>query len=649
MCGIAGLLDTTHQLDEQELTATVLEMANALYHRGPDDGGTWADPRTGIALGHRRLSIVDVSPLGHQPMGSACGRYVVSFNGEIYNFQRLRRELQETCVFRGHSDTEVLLAAVSRYGVHEAVQRFNGMFAFALWDRETRRLHLVRDRAGEKPLYYGWLGGAFVFASELKAVRRHPGFSARLNRDAIALYLRHNYIPAPYTIYADVKKVQPGTIVTLTRAAGTWSTDTTPYWSAKQCAEAGLDDPFRGSIHEAVDALDDLLRDAVRMRMVADVPLGAFLSGGIDSSTIVALMQRHSRTPVRTFTIGFHEEGYNEAIHAKAVADHLGTDHVELYVRPEEALAVIPRLPALYDEPFSDSSQIPTYLLAALTRRHVTVSLSGDGGDELFGGYDRYVQGMKLWRLLGRCPSWLRRPGGTMLTALSPHTWDRLTQWIPNGSVPFLSKNPGYRLHKLGDLLSSADPEGMYRGLVSHWRQPARIVHGAVEPPTVLTDPARWLRADGLAERMMHLDLESYLPDDILVKVDRATMGVSLEARIPMLDHRVIEFAWRLPVAWKMQDGIGKWILKQVLYRYVPQPLLERPKMGFGVPLDLWLRGPLREWAESLLDERRLREDGIFDPAPIRQTWAEHVAGLQNWQYHLWDVLVLQSWLTETK
>jgi len=646
MCGITGFLRGSRTSDE-EAGETIRRMTDTLRHRGPDDSGIWLDERDGIALGHRRLSIIDLSPEGHQPMLSASGRYVIVFNGEVYNFLALRRELEDAGQrFRGHSDTEVMLAAIEAWGLQEAVKRFVGMFAFALWDRVGKTLHLVRDRIGEKPLYYGRSGSDFLFASELKAFAAHPGFRGEVDRNALALYLRHNYVPAPYSIYHGIRKLLPGTILSVDMNTAYDMAESVPYWSGKTTAEEGIADPFSGGDSEAISRLERLLLDVIAQEMVADVPLGAFLSGGIDSSTVVALMQARSARPVKTFTIGFHEDAYNEAAYAKEVARHLGTDHTELYVTPKEAIAVIPRLPALYDEPFADSSQIPTFLVAQLTRGHVTVSLSGDGGDELFGGYNRYFWGRSIWKRLGWMPKGLRSGLSASLASFSPSSWDglfsRFDRLLP-GSMK--QQNPGDRLHKLAEILAVNDPEEMYLGLVSHWKSPAAVVPGSIEPPTALTDRKRWAALPDFTLRMMYLDLITYLPDDILAKVDRAAMGVGLESRVPFLDHRVVEFAWRLPLSMKIRNGQGKWLLRQVLYRYVPERLIERPKIGFGVPIDSWLRGPLRDWAEALLDEGRLRREGFFDPKPIREKWEEHLSGRKNWHYYLWNILMFQAWL----
>lgn len=651
ICGLTGFFDATRQTALEELQATVLRMVNTLCHRGPDDGGAWVDEKAGIALGHRRLSIVDLSPEGHQPMHSEYGRYVVVFNGEIYNFLELRRELE--CLghsFLGHSDTEVLLASVKQWGLWQAVERFVGMFAFALWDRREYVLYLVRDRLGIKPLYYGWMGKTFLFGSELKALRFHPDFNGKINRNALALYLRFCYIPAPYSIYEGIYKLPPGTILTL-HCADTGSDPTPiPYWSAREVAERGIAVPFTGSVDEAIEHLDSLLRNAIKLRMIADVPLGAFLSGGVDSSTVVALMQAQCSRPVKTFSIGFYEQGYNEANQAKAVAAHLGSDHTELYVTPEQAMAVIPKLPTLYDEPFSDSSQIPTFLVSEFARRKVTVSLSGDGGDEIFAGYNRYFWGRSIWHKIGWMPQNLRGIAAKALTILSPQAWEAVFSKLD----PFLpekikQRTPGDKLHKLAEILAVENPDEMYRGLVSTWKEPADVVIDASELPAKLTERDHLAYLPDFTQRMIYLDTVTYLPDDILTKVDRASMGVSLEARVPLLDHRVVEFAWRVPLSMKIRDGQGKWLLRQVLYRYVPRELIERPKTGFGVPIDRWLREPLRDWADDLLNSEGLKREGFFRPEPILKLWQEHLRGERNWQYCLWNVLMFQAWLEKEK
>lgn len=649
MCGLAGFFGPATRNDA-DLSAIAQRMNDTIYLRGPDSHGVWSDQAHGIALGHRRLSILDLSPEGHQPMVSRNGRFVIVFNGEVYNFRDLRAELEAAGhAFRGHSDTEIMLAAFCQWGVQAATKRFNGMFAFAVWDRDEKLLHLGRDRLGEKPLYYGWMpDGTLLFGSELKALKPHPAFQGEINRDAIAGLLKLNYIADPHSIYQGIYKLPPATLLTWDGSSA--RSKPVHYWDLKAVAEASIQEPYRGSEQDAILELEALLMDAVGIRMVSDVPLGAFLSGGIDSSTIVALMQAQSRKPVRTFTIGFHEKNFNEAGFAKEVAQHLGTDHTELYISPRETLDVIPKLPTMYDEPFSDYSQIPTFLVCQMARQHVTVALSGDAGDELFSGYERYFVGRSLWNKISALPGWGRKATAGGLTLLSARTLNTLIE-------PFKKLLPakyhhvsvGDKLHKLAEVLRVSEPVDMYQNLVSHWKHPHQIVINGHEPATALIDNSNWPRVPDFTHRMMHLDMETYLPGDILTKVDRASMGVSLEGRIPLLDPRVIEFAWRIPLSMKVKGGQGKWLLRQVLYKHVPQRLIDRPKMGFSVPIGEWLRGELRDWAEALLDESRLKREGFFHPAPIREKWSEHLEGSRNWQYYLWDVLMFQAWFEAQK
>lgn len=642
MCGITGVLTngSAHHLDE-----VVRAMTDRLVHRGPDDRGTWVDADAGIALGHRRLSILDLSPAGHQPMLSACERYVIAFNGEIYNHLALREMLQGSTdtphSWRGHSDTETLLAAFAQWGVEETLRRAVGMFAIALWDRRDRMLTLARDRIGEKPLYYGLQGATFLFGSELKALKAHPEFRGEVDRGALSMLLRHNYVPAPYSIYEGIHKLPPGTFLQL--RANQRDVTPMPYWSLTDVAERGMAEPFSGSDDEAVAMLEQVLGKAVRGQMVADVPLGALLSGGIDSTSITALMQASSSRPVRTFTIGFDEREYDEGTHARAVAKHLGTHHTELRLSGADALALVPQMPSMYDEPFADSSQLPTHLVMKLARQHVTVALSGDAGDEMFGGYNRHLQAPNVWKYLRRMPGPLRRAAGAVLTAIPSEAVNRLAGPITRHVGVAL---PGAKAHRLGMRLRDVTSvDDLYVSLVSEWPTPERMVVGGHMPNNLLDQRARWPKLADAAARMMALDTLTYLPDDILVKVDRAAMAVSLETRAPFLDRDVIELAWSLPMHMKIRGGHGKWALRRLLDRYVPRALVERPKMGFGIPLDEWLRGPLRDWAETLLAEDRLRREGYFDPAPIRAAWLAHQNGHASNGYRLWSALMFQSWL----
>ncbi len=638
MCGIAGIWDQRARSAPEALVNATQRMTDALRHRGPDAGDVWYDAAAGLALGHRRLSIIDLSPAGAQPMVSSCGRFVISFNGEAYNFADLRPELEAAGRrFRGHSDTEVIVEGVAQWGVAATVERVIGMFAMALWDRQERVLTLVRDRLGIKPLYWARFGDTLLFGSELKSLRTHQGWTPRLNRAAAAAFFRLAYVPGPATIYEGVHLLPPGTILT---ARALREPELSSFWSLEAVAREGQSARFGGSEQDAVDALDALLGDAVRRRMIADVPLGAFLSGGIDSSTIVALMQANNPRKVRSFTIGFHERQYNEAEHAKAVAAHLGTDHTELYVSPEHALAVIPRLPDMYDEPFADASQIPTFLVSEMTRRHVTVALSGDGGDEVFGGYNKYFQLRRFFGALERLPPATGSMAASLIRAVPRGAWSMLAGIIPEQHRPPQLDD---KMQKLAGVLEGGSDD-FYRLVGTHWPDPALLVPGAVAPLLAADDPRFAIVVPDPVERMQFLDTLTYLPDDILTKVDRASMAVALEARVPLLDHRVVAFSWSLPPEWKARPGQGKYLLRRVLDRYVPRSLVERPKAGFAAPIDSWLRGPLKDWAEGLLDPARLKREGVLAPEPIGEKWREHLDGKRNWQYLLWDVLMFQAW-----
>ncbi|PVY70823.1 asparagine synthase (glutamine-hydrolysing) [Tamilnaduibacter salinus] len=637
MCGIAGYWGgSTHT------TAIAESLADRISSRGPDDSGVWLDGCTSLALAHRRLAILDLSPAGHQPMVSPCGRYTLVYNGEIYNHQDLRAQLEAeggASEWRGHSDTETLLVALLHWGVESTLTRLNGMFAFGFWDTRERQLFLARDRMGEKPLYYGRSGETFLFASELKAMTAHPDWCGQVDRDVLALYMRYSNVPAPWCIYKGIAKLPPAHYVVISQSGNSIS-DPVCYWDLGKIAQRG---PGNSAPSECdlLSELDERLNESVNSRMVSDVPLGAFLSGGYDSTIVAALMQAQSEEPIRTFSIGTHSTN-DEAHHARLVADHLGTDHTEWYITPEDAMAVIPRLPELYDEPFADASQVPTFLVSQLSREHVTVALSGDGGDELFAGYNRHMMGPAVWGRASRLPKALRHALGSVIGKLSGMELQRFMKVLPaSAQVSDLE----LKLGKLASALKANSGTEFYRDLVSHWKCPESLILGAREPQTLLDKPGKLPDLPGLREQMLYLDMTTYLPDDILTKVDRASMGVSLETRVPLLDHRLVEFAWRVPTALKYRHGKGKWLLRQVLYRYVPESLMERPKMGFAVPIGEWLRGPLKGWAENLLDETRLRDEGFFKPEPIRAIWQAHLAGKGRFEEQLWTVLMFQAWL----
>jgi asparagine synthase (glutamine-hydrolysing) len=636
MCGIAGFVSSATpggSLDQIERIARAMDVS--LAHRGPDGHDIWVDPRACAALVHRRLAVVDLSPAGHQPMISANDRFVITYNGEVYSHLPIRAELEAKGIrFRGHSDTEVILESIAQSGVSATVKRLIGMFALAVWDKQDRTLTLVRDRLGIKPLYWAKFRDLFLFGSELKALLEHPGWSPSVNSGAVAAFMRHSYVPAPHTIYEGVYKLEPGTILTL--AFGKEPT-LEKFWDARSVAIEGLRNPLRDDDQTLIDRMEALLTDAVGRRMMADVPLGAFLSGGVDSSLVVALMKVANAGPVKTFSIGFENAAFNEAPYASAIARHLGTDHTELTVTGREALDVVPRLAEMYDEPFADSSQIPTHLVSAMTRKYVTVALSGDGGDELFAGYNRYQVASRVGQVLSAVPRGVRNVMAAGIKSVKTEHWDKLGRLAP------MPPQLGDKLHKAALVLGARDADAVYRRLVSHC-EPGEIMPGATEPDSLLSDTSVSKDFPNLLDRMQFLDLVTYLPDDILAKVDRASMAVALEARVPLLDHRVVELAWRMPHSVKIRGGVTKWLARQILYRHVPRHLIERPKMGFGVPLDDWLKGPLREWAESLLSQKRLEAGGLLDAKLVRQLWQEHSSGKRNWKYLLWNVLMFEAW-----
>lgn len=624
MCGISGFLSTSSGTESS--SSSLNKMAGALSHRGPDDSGIWFDDNIGVGLAHTRLAIVDLSPAGHQPMPSACDRYVIAFNGEIYNHNQLREQLEQESnapVWRGHSDTETLLACFTAWGIEKTLQATVGMFALALWDKQEKVLTLARDRFGEKPLYWGWNNGTLLFGSELKALKAFPEFDAQVDRNSLALLLQYNYIPAPHSIYQGIEKLKAGHYVQIRQGQSRVDVKPLPFWSFKQAVEQGIQNPFAGTDLQAVDELQNRLSTSIKDQMLADVPLGAFLSGGVDSSTVVALMQKQTTQPVKTFAIGFNEPGYNEAVYAKEVAQHLGTDHTELYVGSDDALALVPQLANIYCEPFADSSQLPTYLVSKMAKEHVTVSLSGDGGDELFGGYNPYQFAPNIWNKIKLLPLPLRKLACSVLAGLP----------LPD------------KLQKLLSVFPAKDQQSFYRLMMSHWITPTNIVKGSSVPSVLLNSPQDWPQIDSFEHWMMAMDAGQYMSDDILVKVDRAAMANSLETRVPLLDHRVFEFAWQLPLHMKIRNGVGKWALREVLYRHVPKSMIERPKKGFSIPLAQWLRGPLRDWAENLLSEKRLINEGYFNPKPIRKAWEQHITGKADNALKLWSILMFQAWL----
>ena len=626
MCGIVGFLQSEVFTSSENTQQCLQSMTDSIIYRGPDSEGRWYDLDDQIALGHRRLAILDLSESGHQPMLSDDDRYVMAFNGEIYNHLEIRQEIESaipTIIWKGHSDTETLLKAIQVFGWEETLQKLVGMFAIALWDQQQKELTLARDRMGEKPLYWGWSGETVLFGSELKALKAHPAFNAEIDRDALALLFRYNYIPAPYSIYSGIEKLLPGHFVKIKIGQTREEVSPISYWSLKETVEKGVSAPFIGSDAEAIDLLEHTIKHSLLGQMAADVPLGAFLSGGVDSSTIVALMQAESNKPIKTFAIGFDEPGYNEAEYAKAVAEHLGTEHTEFYVTAKDALEVVPLLSSIFCEPFADSSQIPTYLVSKMAKQHVTVALSGDAGDELFGGYNTYQLLPKIWKMVSPLPTPVRKLASKLLSGLP----------MPE------------KLLKLVEVLPVNNRAEFYNLVISHWKNAEQLVIGAKKVPAALTDKSQWSNVDSFEEWMMSIDAQQYMIDDILVKVDRAAMANSLEVRVPMLDHRVVELAWQLPLNMKIRDKSGKWVLREVLYKYVPKELIERPKKGFSIPLAQWLRGPLREWAEPLLAEKRLIEEGYFYPDKIRQAWQEHLQGKKDNSSKLWGVLMFQSWL----
>jgi asparagine synthase (glutamine-hydrolysing) len=641
MCGFIGFWNRAG-LDRESYNHLV-KMTNSIKHRGPDDSGYWLEENDGVAFGHRRLSIVDLSPAGHQPMASMCGRWMIVYNGEIYNHLDIRKELQDLGVpfdWKGHSDTETLLAAISYFGIEGALKKCVGMFAFALWDKKNKTMTLARDRVGEKPLYYGWSGNTFIFGSDLISFRHHPQWKGIINRSAISLLTRYKYIPAPYSIFENVNKLMPGSILTLNR---NYECKIEKYWDAENSFLTAQSSPFLENPTEAVDQLEQLLKQSIEGQMMADVPVGAFLSGGIDSSVVVSLMQSLSKKPIRTFSIGFNDNKYNEAEYAKAIANHLGTDHTELYCTPQDSLDIIPKLSNIYSEPFADSSQIPTILVSHLAKQQVTVSLSGDGGDELFGGYGRYKAINHKWDRLKVVPYLLRKMGANFIHSLSPLSWNKISSTLSSILPGHLNGNLGHKLYKLSEIIDSYDEQKFYHKMLSHYPEHLSIMKNTIDSQSSLSSE-RIPEFPTFVQKMMYSDFVTYLPDDVLVKVDRASMSVGLECRVPLLDHRLVEFAWSLPFDMIYREGKVKWPLRQVLDRYVPKNLVERPKMGFGIPVGDWLKDPLRDWCEHLLDKTRLEQEEVFDTQKIQGLWQNHLSGASSQQSLLWSILMFESW-----
>ncbi|UPR52366.1 asparagine synthase (glutamine-hydrolyzing) [Vibrio cyclitrophicus] len=637
MCGISGFITS----DLLESRSIISKMNDTLIHRGPDSGGIWVGEcdATNIALGHRRLAIQDLSAAGHQPMMSESNRYSLIFNGEIYNHLALRAELGNI-FWKGHSDTETILACIEMWGFQDTIKKLKGMFAIALWDFVEKKLFLTRDRVGEKPLYYGSFNNSFVFSSELKAFNSFPHFKKVVNRDSLSLYLRYNYIPVPFTIYNDVFKMVPGTIIEVGRdlVVSEYS-----YWDPSYVVESGVKNTYKGTYESAVKELESLISESIRSQTISDVPFGAFLSGGIDSSLVVALMQKQLATPVKTFTIGFHNEAYNEAEHAKAISKHLGTEHTELYLNDDDAMAVIKELACIYDEPFADSSQIPTYLVSKMAKEYVTVVLSGDGGDELFAGYNRHKLAQTQWPMLVKCPLFIRSIVSKLIKINSPEVLNNVNYILPRHKKMRLI---GDKLHKASDSMVAKDHKELYLSLVSQWSEPEKIVINSNEPASLALNN-ELSSSLSPTEYMMALDMITYMSDDILVKVDRASMANSLETRVPLLDHSIIEYAWSLPLEYKLKNGVTKSPLRDILYKHVPKELIERPKMGFGIPLDSWLRYGLKNWASGLLSPDRLQSEGYFNEPEVTKIWKEHLSGNFNHTQKLWCILMFQAWLDE--